>query len=522
MKLDNTSHFVIAGGGAAGWITALYLKQYFPDTNITLIQSKEIGILGAGEGTTPHFIRVLDELKIPVDHLVQNTQCTIKSGIKFTNWNGDGEHYYHGFDNSNYVESRAVSGVHCATPLSVLEQISQGQSIDPINYTALISEKNKVKFTLNQNAKSALDPKFLGLGNYAIHFDAISLANYLEKIGTQRGIKVIEGVISNIVTDQNDYITGVQLADNQTIDLDFIFDCTGFARLLIGKHYKQKWISYSSILPVKRAIAFTREIDPKNIPPYTESIAMKYGWMWNIPLQHRCGCGYVFDSNLINDDQALEELKDYYKTDIQVLRRFSFEPGVYEKTWVNNCIAIGLSTGFIEPLEATSIMASVSALKVFLFFIKGVTERDQRLIEMYNDLHYKTANDILTFIYFHYITLRQDTPFWKDFLKTNRCPEFIQNIFENNRDITIVSEILNRDAYSTFPATSWEQVGAGLKFFNAEEAKKSFDSYCVGPRKQQYETHKQQFNKNIVTACNISVDHSTFLASFTKKNSTST
>jgi len=369
--------YVILGGGTAGWLTALYLNKNFPDDEVTIVASSEIGILGAGEGTTPAFMEYLEEVGITELELVSNCKATLKTGIKFTNWNGDGEHYFHNFwDNK-----------------------------------------------------------------YALHFDASLLAKYLQDVAVSRGVTIINNEVIKVLLDNKDITSLVTPAG--PVSGDFFFDCSGFKRLLIGEIYKSDWEEYP--MPCNRAIPFFLPND--NSPDYTESVAMKYGWIWKIPVQGRYGCGYVFDSTMTTDEEAAEEIRDYLGHDFVSPRTFNFSAGAYKQVWVNNCMAVGLSSGFIEPLEATSIWIQIMALKLF------VQNRDNP--EKVNNDVKELNEDILSFLYFHYLSQRADTGFWKDFQLNNYMPEKLLNRINEN-DVQY--------SFNLFPDKSWNAIAAGIGY----------------------------------------------------------
>lgn len=514
---DPKFKFVVVGGGTAGWLAALYMKQYYPQSSVTVVESPEIGILGAGEGTTPHFIRALDDLNIPVSDIIKHAKGTIKNGIKFTGWNTgkSDDFYYHGFICTKDLEYSFNTNVNwCTTPLTVVEQISKEETLNNVDFTAIVSERNAVKFIPevdinSKNYNSILHYK--RLGDFAMHFDATLLANYLRNIGRSRGIAFVQDTVAKIITDKKGFITELKLKEDVNVKCDFVFDCTGFNRLIIGKHFKSEWKSYKDSLPVNRALPFFIPIDDKApIPPYTESIAMKYGWSWKIPVQGRFGCGYVFDSNQITDDQAKEEIDALTGIDTEIPRSFSFEAGTYKTQWIKNCIAVGLSSGFVEPLEATSIWMSLTSIRSLLTHIKGVTERDKNQIEMFNAEVNTAVDNVLTFIHFHYLTNRVDTPFWKDFAENNKRPDYILSLIKQNKDVEFIADSL-RFTPSIFGAFSWHQVGAGLRFYNQEEATKTFNALCQGVNKNSYNAVIAKLNKNYNLMKTAVVDHREFL-----------
>ena len=443
-------NIVVVGGGTAGWLTALHLRKESHFSNITVIESSDIGILGAGEGTVPHFIDFLNSLQINIVDIFKFAKGTVKNGIKFTNWNGDGKHYYHAFtDGVNIFNNQDA----------VLDKLAWEENLDEYSYTAIISEDNKCKFI--QSAEG-----FGAVGTFAVHFDAVLLAKFLKSAALSRDIKHIDGKVISLETDDEDYITGIQLED-KLVKCDFVFDCTGFHRLIIGKHYKSKWNDYTKHITNNRALPFFLENDTKVIPPYTESIAMKYGWVWKIPVQGRFGCGYVFDSKLATDEEIHTELEEYFQQKITNPRSFSFDAGCFDEVWVKNCIAIGLSSGFIEPLEATSIWVTSISLLRLRMHLAGMMQRDQKEIDSYNAFVKAQNTSVLDFIYLHYISKRNDTAYWNHYKNIDNYPEGVVK-YEN--DVENINNIFGTKV-PLFLSDSFIQVGAGINYYNSDKAK---------------------------------------------------
>jgi tryptophan halogenase len=485
-------NYVVVGGGTAGWLTALYVKKKFPYGDVTVIASSKIGILGAGEGTTPQFLEFLDEVDIPVSEIIKNCGATFKNGIKFTNCNGDSEYYYHGFKEDITLDPE-LSYLH-------LEKIAQGENLDEFNFTQHISEKQRVKYRKQDLEK---------FGGDALHFNARELAQYFERVATSRGVKLIDAELVDILSDEDKNITGFNLNDDTSIDADFVFDCTGFQRLIIGKFYNSKWISYKESLPVNRAIPFFLDNDSKDLPPYTESIAMKYGWMWKIPVQGRYGCGYVFDKNLVSDDDIKKEIEDYIGHPVTFLTVFNFEAGAYEQVWIKNCCAVGLSAGFIEPLEATSIWVQIQTLRFFVQSFSGYLQGRDLSVEYLNVNIQRMNKVILNFLYYHYITKRTDTTFWSDFTKDNIVPEGIELLTKHLEtslpDQVFFKELDDLLGYSAFNDQSWYSVGAGVKIFKPEIAKQQFE--LAVSNLTEYETNKHNHLSNIQANSESMVNH---------------
>lgn len=413
MNKENMN-IVIVGGGSAGWITALYAQRAIPNSKIKLICNEKLGIIGVGEATTPNIIDFLKFVNIDPFDVIRNTSGTIKNGINFENWNGDDKRYFHGFNEhlSNFSVNNLQLG---GDPTYYMKNLSaKGLDFNEYTYMAKISYAGKID---------------LSHTSYALHFDANLFAQYMKSIGVARGIEVVDGDISHAVNNERGDISCIQLTDGRSIECDFVFDCSGFNRLLIGKHYGEKWISYKNHLPMKRGIPFWIDTD-ENLNPYTSAIAMKYGWIWKTPLTHRYGCGYIFDSDYINEDQALEEAEALFGRKLKVNKVIDFDAGRYERFWVNNCMAVGLSSSFIEPLESTSIFLSISQLFAFSYFINDITNREKHSVDRFNEMVSKNMDTTLHFIYMHYHTKRNDSEFWKNFKHNYKPPEKFKELLE--------------------------------------------------------------------------------------------
>ena len=429
--------FVVVGGGTAGWISALYLRYKSPSSEITLVESDSIGVLGAGEGTTPPFMHFLESVQIPLSRLVQETSTTIKNGIKFVNWQGAGDYYYHGFAASEEVGLSAFDNHQYLFDTSMLFAYGEatGKSFSDYNYIDRLCEQNKVPFHLHPEYESQAIPdpifKYLYNANYAVHFDAIALADFFKKVATEeREIIRIEGKVVGETTNSGGEIESLQLESGESIEGDFFIDCTGFAKRLIGGLYESEWEDHSKYLTVDSAMPYFLPVDPNNLASYTESTAMKYGWSWKIPLQHRYGCGYVFDSKYLTDEEAKAEIIEFLGEEPVWPREksFKFSPGYYKTPWTKNCLAVGLSSGFIEPLEATSIWATILQLKHALKDMALVKNRNQKSIDEFNNYSCRINNSIFNFVYLHYMGGRTDTEFWKHYQSDSNTPPRLKSI----------------------------------------------------------------------------------------------
>jgi len=447
-------NIVIVGGGTAGWLSALFAHKRYPEANVTVIESTEIGIIGAGEGTVPMLLKLFEYLDISLQDLIVNTKATIKNGIKFTNWSEDGGSYFHGFT----FKPETVEGLKDIDfenkDFENLRLFAYGEKIKDKDFCfyTMISDQNRIPYTEKEN-------NYKKHGSHALHFDARVLAKFLKEKSLERGIYHIDSkVISSEILE--DKILSVTLEDTTTMNTDFVVDATGFARYFIGKSLGGKWISYSDSLPANAAQAFFLKIENKEeIEPYTESTATDYGWIWKIPLQHRYGCGYVYDSRLVSNEKVKKEIISKYG-DVEFIKEFKFEPGTFENVWIGNCIAVGLSAGFVEPLEATSLQQTVTTLnRVFHEEVEALTPGDYR--EHINKKCFNDSEAIKEFIYLHYMTNKTNNDFWKNFTLNNKMPGSLKEIYEK---IINVDEIKIHDLM--WPEYSYYIVAKGNGIMN--------------------------------------------------------
>ena len=503
---------VVVGGGTAGWLTALYANIALPNASITVVESDDIGILGAGEGATPQLINLLDYLGIPVSVLIRDAGATIKSGIKFTNWKNDKTHYYHAFyvlDSNLGFEGLGVNPHKTSLPASFVTNIVRDEEVNSIDYVSKICEAGKVPFQVRNYPDP--DPynnifRFHSTALFSLHFDARKLAAVLKEIAISRGIRRIEGIVDSTVDDTDGEIRQLILKDSKDkVDVDLVFDCTGFARVFSHKKYKSPWHSHASKLPVDTAIPFFLPHDDEKLPAYTESIAMKYGWMWKIPTQERFGCGYVFDSSLVSSEDAVKEIEELVGHPIESPKTFKFSAGYLTNPWNKNCIAIGLSSGFIEPLEATSIWVTIMSLQYVFSNVEVLYSKDERHAAHFNARFAEVNDQIVDFVYFHYMSNRDDTEFWKKFNDLDSAPVNVQKIMKEwEYRLPQYDDHLGK----LFPLLSWLSIGRGIgrldsKLFN--------DAYSNSPTLQTLSLGYNMLKSRQDFAALYAVDHRDFL-----------
>lgn len=455
---------VIFGGGTAGWLTALYVQKLHRDISVTLIESSKVGILGAGEGSVPllpNFLR--NTLNIDMDEFRIECDVTFKLGISFENWNGDGEKYLHGFLASpgselSYIDIPIPDSKFNSAVL-ILNALANRENIDEVIPENRIINKKKSNLYRDGGVVK------LSTG-HSFHFNARKVASYLRKVGESRGIEVVDGEFDKVLMNGEDYIEGILLKDGRYFESDFIFDCSGFQRLLIGEAYKTKWVSYEKHLTVNSAIPFFLPKTEEIVKPVTRAIAMKFGWMWQIPVKGRWGCGYIFDDRFISEVEAKAEVEELLGHSIETNKVFKFNAGRYEEVWKKNCVAIGLSAGFTEPLEATSVMIAMIQLSNLDF--TSLRSKCQSIRDVYNSLIAEINDEVVSFLYYHYMTKRKDTEFWSTYLDRTVIPENLKKLLDI-WEIRPPKEIdLNVFKKSVFGLYSWYLVGAGVNNFNLD------------------------------------------------------
>jgi tryptophan halogenase len=462
---------VILGGGTAGWITALYMNKLLPNCDITVVADSKTGIIGVGEATTPQILGFLEFVGINLADAMVESNATIKSGISFENWRGDGEKYFHGFNEKIFDIDLYVPNIYNNALEQYINQcIKEKKSLNEYLYQTKLSYKNKID---------------LGQTATALHFDTKLFGNFLKRHARLRGVNFIDGLYVDANLDADGNITKLILESGE-VDGDFFFDCSGFSRLLIGKLFGTKWKSYKKHLPMKAAIPYWTDQD-EQIQPYTTATAMKYGWNWKIPLTHRNGCGYVFDSDYISPEEAQKEVEEWLGHPITVNKVIKFDAGNFEKSWVNNCIAVGIASTFIEPLESTSIFLTIMSLQTLKHFLNEMYIPSKRGIDQYNEIINNGNNHIMQFVYLHYMTDRNDTPFWRDFKEKNEIPEgFVENLWDPLTSGTLRDyDVYNKKCSATFHHIGYLQVGNGLGLIKSVNNK----FYDVSLSPQEYKEH---------------------------------
>ena len=399
METQNIRKVVIAGGGTAGWIAAASLSRLLgPLLDITLVESDAIGTVGVGEATIPthrtfHHLMGIDEREF-----MRATKATFKLGIAFENWGGQGDRYIHSFGQvgkSNWMGEFYNIWMYA-------QERGIGDELDAYCYELQAAEAGR--FYTSEKANI----------NYAYHLDASLYARFLRTFSEAKGVKRVEGLIEEVEQDgESGFITALKLQSGERIEGDLFIDCTGFRGMLIEQTLKTGYEDWTHWLPTDSALAVqTRSVGPAL--PYTRAIAHHAGWQWRIPLQHRVGNGLVFCSENMQPDEAKDYLLSHVDGEpLTEPRLIRYKTGRRKKMWNKNCVALGLSGGFVEPLESTSIhLIQVGATRLVQQFpFAGISEA---IATHYNEQAERELEKIRDFIVLHYkLTERDDSDFWR-------------------------------------------------------------------------------------------------------------
>ena len=478
---------VIAGGGAAGWLTACYLQRMLGaaapravGTNpaagrtttgaptITVIESPDIGIIGVGEGTFPTIRTTLTTLGIDEARFLRESSATFKQGIRFDDWvhtpaNGGHSHYFHPFEFPHHVEGMEL------LPFWLLGDAGPG-----VDFADAVTVQKRV-------ADASLAPKrthdggYRGPLNYAYHFDAVRFANLLATVAKERGVRHLSDTIESVQLDESGAIAGLVTRAHGLVKGALYIDCTGFRARLIGEALGQPFRSCRNSLLTDRAVACQVPYDGPDTPiaSYTIATAHEAGWTWDIGLNNRRGTGYVYSSAHSDDERAERILRAYLGPagEGKPVRLLKFEAGYREQQWVHNCVAVGLSAGFFEPLESTGLMLIEAAAAMIAEFFPWNTDFAAPA-RLFNDLMAKRFGKIVNFLKMHYCLSERSEPFWRDNRLPAGIPEELQCLLSawRNRPPCRFDFVADHE---TFPYFSYQYVLYGMGFRTDLQAARS-------------------------------------------------
>mgnify|MGYP000849229034 CR=1 FL=1 len=474
---------LVCGGGTAGTIISTYLKSHWGDSvDITLLYDKKNPGIGVGESTTPVILDYLNKVGINFSDLIKNANSTLKLGINFKNWLGDDSYYYHGFaeiGTSQFPEAYDITNETFAY------EIASQQKFQDVLYDDYYFDNNQIPVEAQ--------------GKYALHIDSLGFSQYIQKIFSNK-IEILDGVIEKVHVNHSK-IDKITLSDGRELSFDFYIDATGISKTLI-KNLNPNWICKKDYIPINRAITTHIPNIEGEIPLYTLAEASLDGWIWSIPLSNRYGSGYLYSTEYTSDELASSRysewlLKNYsYETD--EFKTINFSSGYLEDQWIGNCISVGLSSGFVEPLESTSIhtaifqaehIAELYPLKIIDYNVKN-----------YNQTMRSIFSEIIDFVRLHYYGKRSDSNFWKYISEST--PSWIKELdekvgidFYSGYDLTNTS--------FCFQTKSYTSVLRGLNLLPKESADfylKSRNLY--NSSKEKYEKMKKIKSKNMKNLLN--------------------
>ncbi|QDK35055.1 tryptophan halogenase family protein [Sphingomonas sp. IC081] len=419
----SSGRIVILGGGTAGWLAAAYLARTLGMRDVVLVESSRIGIIGVGEGTFPTIRTTLAGLGIGEAEFLTRADATFKQGVLFEGWATGADSYFHPFNMPVGGEDEAL----LPHWIAAAEDPARPSWADAVTVQERLIRAGRAP-------KRPGDPDFSGPMNYAYHFDAARFADYLRDISIAAGVTRIEGTVASAERAPDGDIAALMLTDGRRVAGGFFLDCSGFSALLIGKTLGAGFTSCADHLFNDRALALQLPYDCPDAPvrPYTLATAHDAGWTWDIGLSERRGIGYVYSSRHCSDEDAEATLRRYLGPQGAALapRPLRFETGYRETQWIGNCVALGLSAGFFEPLESTGIMLIEAALKMIGDFLVPADQTARKAAaRSFNRLMAARFEHIVTFLKLHYcITRRTDTAYWRDNTDPASIPESLQDM----------------------------------------------------------------------------------------------
>lgn len=415
---------VIVGGGTAGWMTATYLKETFKDRlDVTLVESANVGTIGVGEATFSTVRHFFDYLGLTEEEWMPSCNAAYKLAIRFENWRGQGEHFYHPFERLRTVDGFTLADwwLKYGTPDQRLDQAcyvlpalcDAKRAPKRLDGSLFHNELHDGGDRRRRTTMFQQDTQF----PYAYHFDASLLAEFLAGHGARQGVRRVLDHVVDVRRDERGGIKEIVTKEHGELTGDLFIDCTGFRGMLINKTLEEPFESYENVLPNDRAVALRVPVDIEKdgLAPYTTASARDSGWIWTIPLYGRIGTGYVYSSQFCTPEEAEAELRAFVGPEAEAAEanHIRMRIGRNRRSWVNNCVAIGLSSGFVEPLESTGI-----------FFIQHGIEQlvrhwpdradDPVLARGYNESVARCLDGVREFLVLHYkASTRSDTPYWK-------------------------------------------------------------------------------------------------------------
>lgn len=461
------TNVAIVGGGTAGWMTALTLVTLFKqrperdDMRIALIESPNVPTVGVGEATVPSISLMLNQLQVPERDFFARCNSTFKLGVLFSGWNqwedGSRRDFFHPFS-----APRHINGVNSGYHYRAFAAGGRTDYCDSVLPLLSVAGRNKGPRRIGED-DYARDLR------YAYHLDAGRLAEFLRDISVERGVEHIRDDMVGVEKDDRGFVAALDLERNGRHEVELVIDCTGFRSLLLGGEMSEPFVSYEDFLLNDRACAVQIPHTAPDAPlqPYTTSTALTGGWSWNVPLYHRVGTGYVYSSKFKSDDEAKQELLDHLGPIASGLepRTLNMRIGRMERSWVNNVVAIGLSAGFIEPLESTAIyMIEVANRQLATFWPD--TDFSPAVAGQFNKVMQTLQDEVRDFICLHYRLGNRQEPYWLAARNDLKTPEGLAEDLERWR-MTLPNERDHPEA-QLFPNQSYQYCLFGKGFYDAD------------------------------------------------------
>ena len=412
-ELDRINHVTIIGGGTAGWLTAMLLNTSLngrsdgPKVRITLIESPNIPTVGVGEATVLGMPRVLAQMGVSEKQFIRHCNASFKLGVRFANWHQDPSgnplEYIHPFNGPP-----GIHGINAAHHFHRFVGPEESHKFSD----AMVPNGDLIRFFKGPRLLSDADYRYKV--GYAYHLDAGLLAVFLRDLAVSRGVEHVLDAVEEVQQGENGFITALKLKERGLVPVQFVVDCSGFRSLVIGKVLEEPFEPYSDHLLCDSALAVQLpHPDPTRLEPCTRSTALGAGWCWRVPLYNRVGTGYVFSSRFRSDDEAIEEFRAHLgeagrDAEPRVIR---MRTGRVRRNWVKNCVAIGLSGGFIEPLESTAIYEIEAAAR---WLVRHFPDKAMSpvLADSFNHAMEKLYEEVRDFIVMHYYSSNRPDPFW--------------------------------------------------------------------------------------------------------------
>jgi len=429
----NKRRILIVGGGTAGWLTAAYLAKALklserPHLEVTLLESPDISSVGVGEGTFPTIRTTLQYLGIEEAHFIRETSATLKQGIRFVDWahapaGGRQHRFFHPFEAPFFAEDLNL------VPYWLLQdEASRAPFAEAMTLQVRVAEAQRAP-------KRAGEAPYAAPLNYAYHFDAIKLARLLAERACQLGVHHVQGTVNAVTLDATGSVAHLDTDRQQRFEADLYIDCSGFHAELIGRALASPFKSARGQLFADRALACKVPLGPEGVmESCTIATAHEAGWLWEIGLNGARGIGCVYSSDHLGDDRAADILRQYCGAGDEdlAMRSIPFNPGYREQQWVKNCVAVGLSAGFLEPLEATGLVLIEAAVGMIAEMLphSGPIHAPAR---RFNELMTARFENIITFLKLHYCLSRREEPFWRDNAAPASIPERLAGLLEEWR-----------------------------------------------------------------------------------------